>query len=114
MPGRAVAALHRADREEGFLKCVQLVADREAFDGADLLARRGFDAGAARADRGWPSIRTVQAPQRPSPQPYFAPVRPRSSRSTLSSVRSGVGVDRPRRAVDVKFLDSRHEVIPPM
>ena len=43
----------------------------------------------ARQERtGWPSTSTVQAPQRPSPQPYLAPVRSRSSRRTLSKVRS--------------------------
>jgi len=34
-----------------------------------------------------PSTRTVQAPQVPSPQPYFVPVSPRSARRTQSSVR---------------------------
>jgi hypothetical protein len=33
--------------------------------------------------RGVPSISTVHAPQRPSPQPYLAPVSSRSSRRTL-------------------------------
>src|SRR5690349_16308374 len=37
---------------------------------------------------GLPSIKTVQAPQSPSPHPYLAPARSRSSRSTLSRVRS--------------------------
>src|SRR5579871_4425270 len=37
---------------------------------------------------GIPSIRTVHAPHCPSPQPYLAPVRSRSSRRTLSRVRS--------------------------
>src|ERR1041385_6828719 len=37
---------------------------------------------------GTPSSRTVQAPHCPSPQPYLDPVRSRSSRSTLRSVRS--------------------------
>jgi hypothetical protein len=32
-----------------------------------------------------PSICTVQAPQRATPQPNFVPVRPRTSRSTQSS-----------------------------
>src|SRR5947207_5409950 len=36
-----------------------------------------------------PSIRTVQAPQRPSPQPYLLPVRSRSSRKTPSRLRDG-------------------------
>src|SRR4030042_3654402 len=33
-------------------------------------------------------MRTVQAPQMPSPQPYFSPVRPRSERRTHRSFRS--------------------------
>src|SRR5579864_6129717 len=37
----------------------------------------------------WPSSSTVHAPHCPSPQPYLAPVRSRSSRSTLSRLRSG-------------------------
>src|SRR5579862_359264 len=36
-----------------------------------------------------PSTRTVQAPQTPSPQPYFAAVRPSSSRRTARRLRSG-------------------------
>src|SRR5438874_2132957 len=36
-----------------------------------------------------PSIVTVQAPQRPSPQPYLLPLRSRSSRKTLSRLRAG-------------------------
>src|SRR3954447_15820308 len=44
-----------------------------------------------------PSTRTVQAPQRPSPQPYLQPVRSRSSRRTLSRVRSA-SASRSRRA----------------
>lgn len=35
-----------------------------------------------------PSISTVHAPQLPSPQPYFVPVRPSSLRSTLRRLRS--------------------------
>ena len=61
---------------------------------------------------GSPSISTVQAPQRPSPQPYLAPVRPRSSRSTPSSVPLAIGVDADRLAVDPQFLDVGHEVRP--
>src|SRR5438105_2140853 len=34
---------------------------------------------------GTPSTNTVQAPHWPSPQPYLAPVKSRSSRNTLSS-----------------------------
>jgi len=37
---------------------------------------------------GTPSTRTVHAPHWPSPQPYFVPVNPKSSRNTLSSERS--------------------------
>src|SRR3989304_7333050 len=33
-------------------------------------------------------MRTVQAPQNPSPQPYFVPVRPKSDRRTHRSLRS--------------------------
>src|SRR4051794_22790147 len=36
---------------------------------------------------GLPSMRTVQAPQIPAPQPYLAPVSPRSVRSTQRSLR---------------------------
>src|SRR4030042_4620111 len=36
-----------------------------------------------------PSTRTVQAPQIPSPQPYFVPVSPSSVRRTQRSMRSG-------------------------
>src|SRR5438552_679506 len=36
-----------------------------------------------------PSMSTVQAPHWPSPQPYLLPVRSRSSRRTLSRLRSG-------------------------
>src|SRR5436309_4077136 len=36
---------------------------------------------------GLPSMRTVQAPQAPAPQPYLAPVSPRSVRSTQRSLR---------------------------
>src|SRR5262245_15034948 len=36
----------------------------------------------------FPSIRTVQAPQRPSPQTYLLPVKSRSSRRTLRRLRS--------------------------
>ena len=38
---------------------------------------------------GTPSISTVHAAHCPSPQPYLVPVRSRSSRRTLRSVRSG-------------------------
>src|SRR5258706_8857906 len=38
---------------------------------------------------GWPSTCTVQAPQRPAPQPNFVPGRPRVSRRTQSSGVSG-------------------------
>src|SRR5438105_2238338 len=38
---------------------------------------------------GWPSTITVHAPQRPSPQPYFVPVRPTSKRMKLSRFREG-------------------------
>jgi hypothetical protein len=34
---------------------------------------------------GWPSMCTVQAPQRPAPHPNFVPVKPRWSRSTHNS-----------------------------
>ena len=37
-----------------------------------------------------PSIRTVQAPHRPAPQPNFVPTRPSSSRSAH---RSGISID---------------------
>src|ERR1051325_9945034 len=36
-----------------------------------------------------PSSSTVQAPHCPSPHPYLLPVRSKSSRSTLSKLRSG-------------------------
>src|SRR5581483_3290468 len=39
--------------------------------------------------RGWPSTSTVQAPQSPSPQPYFVPVSPASNRMKLSRLRWG-------------------------
>src|SRR5215471_13478722 len=39
--------------------------------------------------RGAPSSRTVQAPHWPSPQPYLEPVKPKSSRSTVSRGVSG-------------------------
>src|SRR5947199_117624 len=38
---------------------------------------------------GWPSTCTVQAPQRPAPQPNFVPVRPSVSRKTQSRGVSG-------------------------
>src|SRR5947209_16114394 len=38
---------------------------------------------------GLPSIRTVQAPHCPSPQPYLAPIKSNSSRRTLRRLRSG-------------------------
>lgn len=38
--------------------------------------------------RGAPSSNTVHAPHSPSPHPYFAPVKSRSSRNTLSKLRS--------------------------
>src|SRR5712671_1074023 len=40
--------------------------------------------------RGVPFSRTVQAPHWPSPQPYFVPVRPSSSRRAKSKVVSGL------------------------
>src|SRR5262245_17792374 len=40
------------------------------------------------ARAAWPSIKTVQAAHWPSPHPYLVPVRSRSSRKMLSSVRS--------------------------
>src|SRR5262249_19553014 len=47
------------------------------------------------ARAAFPSTRTVHAPQEPSPQPYLAPVRPNSSRSRCSRVRSGAeGISR--------------------
>ena len=39
--------------------------------------------------RAIPSTHTVHAPHCPSPQPYLLPVRSKSSRNTLSSIRSG-------------------------
>ena len=38
---------------------------------------------------GSPSTRTVHEPHMPMPQPNFVPVRPSSSRSTQSRMRSG-------------------------
>ena len=63
---------------------------------------------------GWPSISTVQAPHRPSPQPYFAAGQAEVVAQDAEQRALGVGVDGPRRAVDVQFLDSRHEAFPPM
>src|SRR5689334_21224454 len=45
--------------------------------------------GATHERAGLPSMITVHAPQRPSPQPYFVPVRSSWSRRTLSSGTSG-------------------------
>ncbi|OPZ77026.1 MAG: hypothetical protein BWY79_01348 [Actinobacteria bacterium ADurb.Bin444] len=39
--------------------------------------------------RGWPSMRTIQAPHSPSPHPSLAPVRPRRSRRQNSRVSPG-------------------------
>ena len=51
---------------------------------------------------GESSINTVQARHWPSPQPYFVPVRPKSSRTTSSSGRSGGdSVDRSSRLMRI-------------
>ncbi len=47
---------------------------------------------------GVPSINTVHAPHWPSPHPYFAPVNSRSSRSTLSRLRSASASTRSARS----------------
>src|SRR3979411_1027211 len=46
-------------------------------------------AGSEQERIGWPSMCTVQAPQRPAPQPNLVPVRPSVSRNTQSSGVSG-------------------------
>src|SRR5947208_16853227 len=53
--------------------------------------------------RGAPPISTVQAPHAPSPQPYLAPVRPSSSRSTISRLRSGCGSTSCDRPLTIKL-----------
>src|ERR1035437_5647985 len=55
-----------------------------------------------------PSTSTVHAAHCPSPQPNFAPVRSRSSRRTLRSVRSGSTSIRRPPAVHKQFSDSGH------
>ena len=61
----------------------------------------------------------MHAPHRPSPHPYFAPVRPRSSRRTLSRVREGsaaakVGaherVEGAARALDRGFVKAQQDL----
>ena len=52
--------------------------------------------GDAGADVVAPSTSTVQAAHCPSPQPYLVPVKSRSSRKTLSSVRSALASTRRR------------------
>src|SRR5262245_15268813 len=55
-----------------------------------LIARPCSSTGSARHDStGSPSTSTVQVPHSPSSQPCLVPVRPRSSRSTSSSVLCG-------------------------
>ena len=84
--GRAVATLQRAVVDEGLLQRVQPRARREALDRRDVLAGDAAER-ARQARTGLPATRTVQAPQAPMPQPYLAPVRPSSPRSTDSSGR---------------------------
>ena len=94
--------------EERLLQRVQLAVRREAFDGANRLCRRPCRRACVQERIGLPSISTVQAPQRPSPQPYLQPVRSRSSRRTLSRLSLRIDVNDALAAVDMQFFHVWH------
>ena len=85
--GRADAALQRGVLEELALQRMQL--SPLAMPSMVLIAAPSASAPSTRQEQtSRPSSMTLQAPQSPVPQPSFAPVRPRRSRSTSSSVSS--------------------------
>ena len=93
----AEAALRGARVEERLLERVELAAGGEALDGRDHARAVRLDREhQARVDAA-PSTSTVHAPHSPTRQHSFVPVRPRSSRSTSSSVWCARTIDRPTR-----------------
>ena len=84
----AVAALHGAFVEERLLDRVQLPTLGEASM-VTILRPSAARTVVTQETAGLPSRSTVHDPHWPSPQPYFVPVNPKSSRSTSSRGRSG-------------------------
>ena len=63
----------------------RLISGGQPFDGRDLLLNHCSDS--VMQDRcAFPSIKTVQAPHCPSPQPYLLPVKSSCSRNTFSKL----------------------------
>ena len=106
----AVAALHGARVEECLLERVQLAVfcSRPSMV---VIGRWATAANRVRQERtGWPSTRTVQAPQRPSPQPYLCP----SGRGHPARRSAGFGRHPRRRgacSVDPQLGDPRHRSV---
>src|SRR5205807_2110194 len=105
--GGAVAALHGPAVHECFLYRVELVAVRQALDGAEFLARDGADAGVARPhglaihEDGAAAATALAA----------AVLRPREAQIVAQDAEQravGVRGERSPGAVDVEFGDRRH------
>jgi hypothetical protein len=89
---RAVAALEGALFKKRLLHGMEFLTGRQSFNREDgLLVDAAVDVRQEGVGSSFSS--TVQARHSPSPQPYFAPVRCRSSRRTSSRVRSGSTVN---------------------
>ena len=86
-PRGAETALQGVVLDESRLERVQVAVPCQAFDGDDVLVVDVRDRKLAGA-HGSLLTRTVQAPQKPSPQPNFVPVSLKSVRSTHRSIRS--------------------------
>ena len=89
-PRHTIPALRGPLLDERFLHRMQVTGWREPFDRFNRVVFDLIDV-VWHEVTGLPSTSTVQARHWPSPQPYFVPVRPRSSRRTSSSVRRRSG-----------------------
>ena len=74
-PWGAEAALHGPLVDKGLLDGVQSAAFGQPLDGHDLLPF-AVTARVRHENDGFPSMRTVHAPQSPAPQAYLVPVSP--------------------------------------
>ena len=100
LPRRAEAALEGVLRDEGVL---QGSRRRRASPSIVVTGRpSAAPTGIRQETTGTPSSRTAHAPQAPSPQPSFAPVRARSSRSTVEEPAGRRDVEHVCLAVDLE------------
>ena len=92
-PGRAEAALDRAEVDEGLLQRVQALR-RAARPSTVVTARPSTSPTSVRqALTGSPSTSTMQAPHSPSPQPSLVPGEPEALAQTEEQRLGGFGVE---------------------